>query len=358
MKIRGINKVNAKGRTYYYDRATKTRIKAAPGTEAFLDELRAIRETGSWLKPGADSPTPGERSLAAQEAKAAPHHVPGTLGALIAAYRAAPEYAALAPRTRSDYAAVFDWLAPLNGMPVSQIDAPAVLRIRDKAFETRKRRFADRVRDVLRLLFSWGVPRGFLPFNPARSIKSLARATPHRAWSEYECEVVLAEATGGLRTAIALGMFAALRIDMARRITWSAISPDGTTLTWKHKNDLENVIPIAAHLREILAETPRVATTIVTSTDGRPYKGGLAKAFRALIARLERQARVDMGLTFHGLRSTAASRLGDLGVDQRTIAAMLGDKTLAMAEHYSRGTDRRRRAAAAVVLLDQARKRK
>lgn len=351
VRIRGINTVHAKGRVYYYDRATKTRIRAAPGTEAFLDELRAIRAGAEWRNVSVerlpvDPLSDGQRPF------------PGALGALIKAYLASPEFAALAPRTRSDYTAVFDWLAPLDAMPLAQIDAPAVLRIRDKAFEQKKRRFANRVRDVLRLVFSWGVPRGFVPFNPARDIKTLGRTTPRRPWSEYECEVVLAEATEGLRTAIALGMFAALRIDMARRITWSAISADGSTITWRHKNDLENVLPISAHLREILAETPRVATTIVTSTDGRPYKGGLAKAFRTLIARLERQARVDRGLTFHGLRSTAASRLGDLGVDQRTIAAMLGDKTLAMAEHYSRGTDRRRRAAAAVVLLDQARKRK
>jgi integrase len=348
VRIKGINTVHAKGRTYYYDRATGRRIKAQPGTEAFLDELRAIRDNG------ARSETRHIRGVGS------PPLLPrvGTLGALITAYRASPEFSALAPRTRSDYGKVFDWLMPLDSMPLTQMDAPAVLRIRDRAFETRKRRFANRVRDVLRLLFSWGVPRGFLPFNPARGIKSLGRATPRRPWTDKECAIVLAEAAGGLRTAIALGMFAALRIDMARRITWSAISPDGTTITWRQKNDLENVLPIASELRAVLAETPRVATTIVTSTFGRSYGPGLSKAFRALIARLESEGRVGIGLTFHGLRHTAGARLGDLGVDPRTIAAMLGDKTLAMAIHYSEGTDRRQRASAAVASLEKARKRK
>jgi hypothetical protein len=37
---------------------------------------------------------------------------------------------------------------------------------------------------------------------------------------------------------------------------------------------------------------------------------------------------------------------------------MGGDKTLAMAIHYSEGADRRRRASAAVASLEEARKRK
>jgi integrase len=63
-------------------------------------------------------------------------------------------------------------------------------------------------------------------------------------------------------------------------------------------------------------------------------------------------------VTFHGLRHTDGARLGDLGVDPRTIAAMLGDKTLAMAIHYSEGTDRRLRASAAVASLEEAREKR
>jgi hypothetical protein len=42
-------------------------------------------------------------------------------------------------------------------------------------------------------------------------------------------------------------------------------------------------------------------------------------------------------------------------MDKRTIAALVGDKSLAMATLYSEGADRRRGAAAAVAVLEQAR---
>lgn len=92
-------------------------------------------------------------------AKARPK-IPGTLGGLIEAYRASPEFREqLAPRTRSDYQKVFNYLATIESMPIVQIDEAAVIAFRDRAFLQRKRRFANYVVQVLRLLFSWGKPR-------------------------------------------------------------------------------------------------------------------------------------------------------------------------------------------------------
>jgi integrase len=148
-------------------------------------------------------------------------------------------------------------------------------------------------------------------------------------------------------------MFAALRIDMARTIRWNALSLGGKSITWQQKNGIENVLPVHHELRRVLAETPRVAVTVVASEFGRPYRGGLAKAFRTLIVKLTAEDQVRPGLTFHGLRHTAGKRLAELGVDPRTIAAMLGDKTPAMGIYYSEEVDRRQRAVAAVTALEQ-----
>jgi hypothetical protein len=90
VRIKGINKVRAKGRIYYYHRATGTRLKERPGTTAFAAEIERIR-------------------VAMPDGKRA-----GTWGALVAAYRASPEYKGLAERTKSDYEKVFNYLAPLD----------------------------------------------------------------------------------------------------------------------------------------------------------------------------------------------------------------------------------------------------
>jgi integrase len=340
VRVKGIKKARAKGKIYYYDRVSGQRIKAPPNTPEFIEEVRLKR-----------LPQKNVRNATA----------PGTLGALITDYRESSEFTSLAPRTRGDYHKIFDWFAPIDGVPLAQIDTPAVLKIREKAFRAKKRRFANRVHEVIRLIFGWGLEHGNVTTNPALGLKKIPRPKnlpkANRAWTDEECDIVLAEATGGLLVAIALGMYSALRIDMARTIKWSALSTDGMTLSWQHKNDLPNVLPVHRALREILETTPRAAVTIVTSELGRPYRGGLAKAFRTLILKLEREGRVGPGLTFHGLRHTAGKALADLGADPRTIAAMLGQKSVSMAIHYSEEVDRLRRGAAAIVALEGRKKR-
>ena len=106
-------------------------------------------------------------------------------------------------------------------------------------------------------------------------------------------------------------------------------------------------------LREILDAAPRIGETIVAGPDGRPWAEGTLRAnFRDLIRRLEDEGRIAKGLTFHGLRSTNATRLADAGADVRAIQAELGQRTAAMALHYSRRADMRRAAETAVRLLD------
>jgi|SRR3954469_9319554 hypothetical protein len=46
---------------------------------------------------------------------------PGTLGLLIAAYRAHPAFTDLAPRTKSDYQAAFDYLKPIADTPARSV---------------------------------------------------------------------------------------------------------------------------------------------------------------------------------------------------------------------------------------------
>ena len=50
------------------------------------------------------------------------------------------------------------------------------------------------------------------------------------------------------------------------------------------------------------------------------------------------------GLTLKGLRHTVATILAEMGFDDRTIADMLGQKTLAMAQHYSNRANRSKKA--------------
>ncbi|WP_297323592.1 tyrosine-type recombinase/integrase [uncultured Bartonella sp.] len=44
---------------------------------------------------------------------------------------------------------------------------------------------------------------------------------------------------------------------------------------------------------------------------------------------------MEKGLTLKGLRHTVATILAEMGMDERTIADVLGQKTIEMARHYS-----------------------
>ena len=57
------------------------------------------------------------------------------------------------------------------------------------------RRFANYVKAVLSILFSWGAERDYVKANPAEKVKNIRRhkAAPeaNRAWSDEECHAVL-----------------------------------------------------------------------------------------------------------------------------------------------------------------------
>lgn len=98
---------------------------------------------------------------------------------------------------------------------------------------------------------------------------------------------------------------------------------DGSATEWRQGRTGNAVwLPAARELRHILDTAPRAATTIATGASGRPWSEGTSrKEFRTPIARLESEGRVAKGITFRGLRSTAATKLADADV-----RAMLGHR--------------------------------
>jgi hypothetical protein len=79
----------------------------------------------------------------------------GTLGVLITDYRAHSAFTDLAPRTRSDYQKVFDYLKPIADTPLVRFNRPLVVGIRDKAAKRKGRKFGNDVKARLSGLFAW-----------------------------------------------------------------------------------------------------------------------------------------------------------------------------------------------------------
>lgn len=337
IRVKGVKRVVSKGCVYYYHRKTMTRLPSEPGTTAFMDALAAAQQTASRV----------------EEPKR------GTLGALIAQYRSSPEFTGLADRTKYDYQKVFDYLRPLDAMPLHDIDRQFLYGVRDKAFAKRKRRFANYVVQVLSRRFNWGKHRDLAADNPAADVEPIRRPRNarqiNRPWKDEEIATVLEAAPPELRVAIGLGAHLGVREADMLALTWK--SYDGTAFEIRQAKTGEPLwVPAHKELRTILNERRerRLSPIIVVGAKGKPFtQSGFQTRFFGLLKDLKDAGKIGEGLTFHGLRHTVGRKLAEAGCDTRTIASILGQKTTAMAEHYSQQANRHHLAKAAIAKLER-----
>lgn len=333
MHLKGIKVATAKGRVYYYHRATGKRIEAQFGTAEFANEVALLdkHSAGSVQRPE-------------------------SLGALITLYKSSPEYQRLSPRSRQDYNIILDYLKPLHDMPVAQIDAAFILRIRDKAYDARKRRFANYLVQIMSILFSYAVPRGKAKVNVAIGIPKIPRPRDlpkqNRPWSEREVAVFMDGAPLPLRIGVALGLYVGMREGDVVRALRSAY--DGNAIQWKQRKTGEDIYLTAPRkLKEELDLADKGSLYLVSRLDGGPYtQASFRTMFFNRVRMLRDQGKLGNNLTFHGLRHTAAKNLAEAGCDTRDIAAVLGHKTDNMAKMYAEGESKKQRAKAAILKLE------
>jgi integrase len=281
---------------------------------------------------------------------------PGTLGLLIAEFRASPAFLDLKPKTRSGYHEVFSYLRPIADQPLTKFNRALVVKIHDKA-QGKGRRFADRVKALLSRLFSWGIDRGHMPDNPASKIKNFGRAKgsprANRPWSDEERHAVLMSAAPHMKAAIALMMFTGLGPKDALTLHRSCYR-NGEIVTNRSKTDELVVLPATLELQQILAAAPaHDAITVCANSLGRPWTtSGFNASWARLRRQLEQSGEIGSKLTLYGLRHTVAVTLRELGYDERTIADFLGQAGIEMARHYARGANLRPKMRGVVKSLD------
>jgi integrase len=113
-------------------------------------------------------------------------------------------------------------------------------------------------------------------------------------------------------------------------------------------------LPIHPDLATILAAVPsHDAITIAANVHGKPWTpDGFRSSFGKALAQLRESGDVESGLTFHGLRHTVGTLLREVTDDLDLIRRWLGQKTLAMAIHYSDTADTSAQMRSVVDKLD------
>lgn len=317
-----VNTVRAKGRTYHYHRPTGERLP--------------------------DDPLKRAARVAELEGRRGEDRRDGTLADLILLYRRGERWKTLAAATRRDYEKWLDWLEERYGdQRMRDLDRESVIGIRDQAPGNPRGR--DMMVTVLSILCGQALdrPRRFgLDANPCAGVARLYRPGGYRPWSRETFEAAIAAADPCLRRALLVGWLTGQRISDVVALTWPDWDPaaSGFRITQRKTGD-EIWVPAGPELRAVVEDTPRDAVVMLLDRNGRPWTPArLDRAVRELMHGIGRPGHV-----FHGLRHSRGYLLAEQGATAHQIMAVLGLKTLAMAQRYTRGADQRRLAESATA---------
>jgi integrase len=342
VELRGIAKVTAKGRTYYYAWRGGPRLRGEPGSPEFHASYNE-----------------------AVESRRIPE--PSRFKSLVVLYRASSEYKKLADRTRKNWSPWLDRIADYFGeLRIAQFDRPEKIRPVIRRWRnqwTDKPRTADYGMQVLSRVLSYAVdPLGKIAGNPCEGIKRLYSGDRSEIiWTEADLKQLKAGGTGKpcpqeIKNAVDLAAHTGLRLSDLLRLSWSHVGEDAITLfTGKSRGRREAIIPLYDELRDVLAHIPKRSTTILTNQRGRPWKpDGFGTAFnRAKIG----AGMADRDLHFHDLRGTAATRFYIAGLSERVIAEILAWSEDQVERIIRRYVARGAATKAAIQQLNEARKR-
>jgi integrase len=320
VNLKGIAKVTAKGRTYWYAWRGGPRLRGEPGSPEFVASYNE-----------------------ALDARRVPEQ--GRFRALVTLYRASADFQKLAVSTKRNWSRWLDRIADYFGdLSIAQFDRPERIRPLIRQWRNRfadKPRTADYGMQVLSRVLSYAVdPLGKIAGNPCDGIKQLYTSNRSEIiWTEADIARIKRGCTAEIAQAVDLAAYTGLRLGDLLRLSWSHVGADAIVIkTSKSKHRHEAIIPLYNDLKSILATIPKRATTILTNTRCRPWtKDGFGSSFnKAKIA----AGMTDVDLHFHDLRGTAATRFYVAGLPERVIAEIMGWEEEHIARIIRRYVDR------------------
>lgn len=272
-----------------------------------------------------------------------------TIGALIIAYKASPEWARLSVATRAVYTTYIKEMENEPHTVVAEVTRRDVLTIRDAIAIARGNGAAQGFIRAASALFSWAVDREWIDTTPVVRIKALPKGSLP-AWTEEQVHLALSRLRDPLRRAVVLAAHTGQRRGDLCALRWDAY--DGHTLRFVQQKTGERMaISVTPELRTELDAWRRDATTLTILADkkGQPWHPQhMTSQLRTALNRIGMP-----GLNIHGVRKYVATSLANEGASTRVIAAMTGHRTLGMVQHYTDSVDRERLAEQAANLLSK-----
>jgi integrase len=278
---------------------------------------------------------------------------PGSVDALINAYKRSPEWTSLKPATHKNYGYYLRDLDVIGHVPVVAVRRRLVLSLRDTISSERGAGAANVFMRVAATLFRWARDREWIEHSPIDRIRQLPGG--HLlAWTAEEADHATATFPAELARVVTLARYTGQRRGDLINMTWRAY--DGRSvrvLQEKGRIDTSRppiVIPAHPVLKTALDEWKKSATGffILTSrTGGQWTRNHLTHEVQSAA----RAAGMRDGLNVHGLRKLAAATLAEAGCTTHEVAAVTGHKSLAMVQLYTASAAQERMAEAAIIRL-------
>jgi integrase len=310
VNLKGIAKVTAKGRTYWYAWRGGPRLRGEPGSLEFIQSFNEALD--DWRAPSTSR-----------------------FRGVVVAYKASPEWQNLSAITRKNWAPWLDRISDYFGeLRIVQFNRPEKIQpiIRKWRYKwAATPRTADQGMQVLSRVLSYAIdPLGKIGSNPCVGIKHLYKGGDRAEiiWTDRDIDAIKAGKPGKpcpdeISWAIDLARHTGLRKSDLIRVSWSHIGDDAICFpTGKSRGRVEVLIPLYPALRDVLGRIPKRATTILTNSLYRPWTAsGIDDAVRRA---KNNSAIADRDLHLHDLRGTAATTLYLAKLDERVIAEILG----------------------------------
>jgi integrase len=234
VNLKGIAKVKAKGRTYWYAWRGGPRLLGEPGSPEFVS---AYREAHERLR------APDNERF---------HSV-------VTLYKSSPEFAKLADTTKRNWTRWLDRIGHHFGdLRIAQFDRPEKIRPVIRHWRNQwadKPRNADYGVQVMSRVLSFAVdPLGKIAGNPCEGIKQLYSADRSEIiWTDADMAQIGDHNPAEIAQAVALAAHTGLRMDDLLRLSWSHVGADAITITTgKSKHRREAIVPLYAELRDTL----------------------------------------------------------------------------------------------------------
>lgn len=269
----------------------------------------------------------------------------GTVAALAESYFQSQEYLELRQSTRRSYRSVIDpFVEKCADWPVALMSRKWIKKemVRQADHKPRANNWLKRVRQLL----DHAIELEWIEANPARTVKLWRPGEGHKEWLEELIERFQVAYPVGTKPRLALDL---LLYTGQRRSDVILMSKshvrNGEIRIAQKKTGHVLWIPLHPKLQESIAQTPSESTTFLCTEYGRPFSpDGFGNWFRKHCIR----AKIPEGYSAHGLRKAAGYRLADAGCSAHEIMSVLGLRSLAVAELYTRGHDQKRLAREAV----------